>query len=512
MPSAHPWRRLRPAALVIASALGCAGATALAAAPPAPSASAATFASAAPAAPPGPRAGAALLVVPTQHDARDTPGPLDVVEASLEQRDVRMSLRITTAGTWRAADLVRTPGRALCVTLAYGRPEVPHARLCVALRGDHPVLSDATLAADGTVVATRLLASVLSRPRSTVLQASFLPVAAGLSVGPYGWWVDSTWTDPAACPVACGDRLPDAGAVDGTLGLVGFVPCFGAAARGGERGCENPALRLAIEPPPEHPDAILDPFCDNARNPTLALCEFGAPAADAAGTFALIGDSHASSMKTALEVVGLGRRWRGVSIVRAACPPTQAAKPILPTRARGRQCVRWNRRVLDWLAGRRDVHTVFLAAHATTEVGRAGDQSPTETRLAGYRDEIRALLRSVKRVVVLRDLPPSAPGHLSCVARAQQAGRAPGPACARPRREALEPDALAQAARALRSPRVTVVDLTSHVCDARRCFPVVGGALVHRDETHLTPAFSATLGPYILRAVDAGAGALRAAP
>ena len=102
---------------------------------------------------------------------------------------------------------------------------------------------------------------------------------------------------------------------------------------------------------------------------------------------------------------------------------------------------------------------------------------------------------------MLRDLPPSAPGHLRCVARAQRAGRSPGPACARRRGDALEPDALARAARAMRSPRVQVVDLTRHVCDVRRCLPVVGGALVHRDETHLTPAFSASLGPYVLRAL-----------
>ena len=31
---------------------------------------------------------------------------------------------------------------------------------------------------------------------------------------------------------------------------------------------------------------------------------------------------------------------------------------------------------------------------------------------------------------------------------------------------------------------------------------IVGGALVHRDETHVTPAFSATLGPFVLRALE----------
>ena len=76
---------------------------------------------------------------------------------------------------------------------------------------------------------------------------------------------------------------------------------------------------------------------------------------------------------------------------------------------------------------------------------------------------------------------------------------APGPACKRPRSEALQPDPLAAAARDMASPRVKLIDLTSRVCDVRFCYPVVGGALVHRDETHMTPAFAATLGPIIAR-------------
>ena len=40
------------------------------------------------------------------------------------------------------------------------------------------------------------------------------------------------------------------------------------------------------------------------------------------------------------------------------------------------------------------------------------------------------------------------------------------------------------------------------MCDARRCFPVVGGALVHKDEHHMTTVFARTLWPYLARRVD----------
>jgi SGNH domain (fused to AT3 domains) len=63
-------------------------------------------------------------------------------------------------------------------------------------------------------------------------------------------------------------------------------------------------------------------------------------------------------------------------------------------------------------------------------------------------------------------------------------------------------DPLAAAAGALRSPRVKLIDLADRFCDETRCFSVIGGALVHHDRTHMTTAFSATLGPFILRALD----------
>jgi hypothetical protein len=44
--------------------------------------------------------------------------------------------------------------------------------------------------------------------------------------------------------------------------------------------------------------------------------------------------------------------------------------------------------------------------------------------------------------------------------------------------------------------------LADRFCDETRCFSVIGGALVHHDRTHMTTAFSATLGPFILRALD----------
>ncbi|MGH2941945.1 MAG: SGNH hydrolase domain-containing protein, partial [Solirubrobacteraceae bacterium] len=80
-------------------------------------------------------------------------------------------------------------------------------------------------------------------------------------------------------------------------------------------------------------------------------------------------------------------------------------------------------------------------------------------------------------------------------------GQPAGAACTQRRTLAVGRDPLATAGLEIVSPQVRVIDLTPHFCDDRRCFAVVGGALVARDQNHMTPVFSATLGPYLLRAL-----------
>ena len=174
------------------------------------------------------------------------------------------------------------------------------------------------------------------------------------------------------------------------------------------RRCDNPDLRLALEPTLAHATAILEPYCDSQELVGLvSVCEFGAPREDMPRKVALIGDSHAASLKTALHVVTLAEHWRGVSMFRSGCPATLAPSPILQTRTLTRQCVRWNRQVLDWLGAHPEVDTVFLSAHAGARVAPRAGQSKRAAIELGYRAEIRALLKRVSRVVVIRDSPKS---------------------------------------------------------------------------------------------------------
>ncbi|WCB93571.1 O-antigen acetylase [Baekduia alba] len=121
----------------------------------------------------------------------------------------------------------------------------------------------------------------------------------------------------------------------------------------------------------------------------------------------------------------------------------------------------------------------------------------------GYANAWRALPAAVKHVLVLRDNPKMRTTTLGCVERALERHHDAGRACAQPRARAPERDPAAVAAAHLRRPGVRTIDLTRLLCDRRACFPVIGGALAYKDIHHFTAVFSATLGPYVTRRVDA---------
>jgi hypothetical protein len=231
------------------------------------------------------------------------------------------------------------------------------------------------------------------------------------------------------------------------------------------------------------------------------VCAFGAPADRAVATVALVGDSHAAHWRAALDVVAKEKRWRALTIMRGGCPLSTAVR-ALPEPARRMACAEWKRQVFGWFTRHPEVGTVFVSGlSGGTGVVPEPGRSEFATSVAGYRGAWDALPASVERIVAIRDTPKMREQRNRCVARAVERREPPAAACALARRRAFDPDPIVAAASGSPS-RVRLVDMTRYFCDRRRCFPVVGGILVAKDSTHLTAAFSATLGPYLLRVVD----------
>lgn len=278
-----------------------------------------------------------------------------------------------------------------------------------------------------------------------------------------------------------------------------FPRCFGAAARDPLHPCHNHRLDRAVVPTPSQalltPNAPCDPI-----EPVLNVCSFGVQGPRARATVALIGNSHAAHWRAALAVAAVALDWRGVSITRSSCPFMRATIDLAePLRA---QCLRWNAGIPDWLAAHPEVGTVFVSDQPTPPIVPRG-HSELAVQVGAYIAAWRALPRSVGHIVVIRDNPYTRGDVLACVEAAMARHEAAGPRCAVPRRLALKPDPAAIAARLLRSPRVRVIDMTNYFCGPRECEPVIGGALVYRDATHLTRTYATTLGPYLLRQIRA---------
>ena len=288
-------------------------------------------------------------------------------------------------------------------------------------------------------------------------------------------------------------------------------PCFGAASRDPLTHCADPSLRLTIFPAPA--DALLEPNAPcvpDGRTSLLYPCTFGvrrAATGAATGTLALVGDSHASHWRAAVDVIAARKGLPAVSITRSRCPFINATV-IMPRQERI-SCRRWNREVMAYLTSHREISTLFVSDRASARFVKARGKDNLETQVAGYISLWRSLPATIQNVVVIRDTPRGSAASTLCVQRALAARRPAGRRCSRPRAQALHTDPAVVAARRMNSARVHAIDLSDFFCGPRRCLPVVGGAFVYKDGDHISTVFARTLGPYLLRAYDA---ILRASP
>jgi hypothetical protein len=275
-------------------------------------------------------------------------------------------------------------------------------------------------------------------------------------------------------------------------------PCFGAAARDAERPCDNPALRFSVTPTPDDAERQPNSACAliGAKAPPDRVCSFGVAKSAARATVGLLGDSHAPAWRAAVDGLARAQRWRGLTVRRSSCPFSTALRHT--DRSSSDACFAWIRATQRFFGHHPEIHTVFVATSSAYDFVPGPDGDAHTAAVAGFRGALDALPPSVRQIVVLRDNPVATDDTLVCVAGAMARHRRADLRCALPRSQALLRDPAAEAATQLRSGRGRVVDLSRVFCDDARCFPVIGGALVYKDKSHLTATFSATLGPLLL--------------
>jgi SGNH domain (fused to AT3 domains) len=444
----------------------------------------------------------ASALPPAHFDRVDAGTSLDLYGARFGQTGKSdLSLVIRTHQPWQPADVLPSPARLLCLWLRSDASPAPQGRLCAAPEPKAKsgvILRYTALDEDGNRLGIRNLSTEVRRPRPTMLAASFSPALLRLAPGRYHWQVRSVVGSVE-------DRLPDTSEVTLDIAVstepAARLRCFGAASRDPLRRCVNSKLRTAIVPPPE--DAIFSqnsPCTPLTFDGMLGPCEFGVPAVSAKSTIALIGDSHASHWRAALEHVAQHKHWRGVSITRSGCPLMRATTKLEP--ARRAECLQWNDQVPKWFARHPKIHTAFVVSHFAGDVVVPDGDNERETKVTGFISAWNALPATVKHIIVIRDTPIVGFQANECVRKAKARHRNAGSVCAVKRSEALREDPSVVAARRMKSKRVAIIDMSRYLCSKKRCFPVIGGALVYKDDQHMTDVFATTLGPYLGRAVD----------
>jgi peptidoglycan/LPS O-acetylase OafA/YrhL len=275
--------------------------------------------------------------------------------------------------------------------------------------------------------------------------------------------------------------------------------CFGAAARDPLHPCVNRDLRLRVVPTPVSARNRANAPCTIIATRPMTVCEFGVTAKAAKTTVALVGDSHASHWRAALEPLARRHNWRGLSITRSGCPFSRTVKrlrsPLLG------KCIAWNRALPKWFRHHPEISTVFVVQDSGGKWLVPHGQNEWKAEVSGFAHAWQQLPRSVRHIVVIRDTPKDRPTTAACIERAMDRKRPAGEVCEVPRSAAIARDSQAVAARHASDRRIGAVDLTRIFCDRRWCYPVIGGALVHKDDHHLTVVFATTLAPYLERAL-----------
>ncbi|CAB4879117.1 unannotated protein [freshwater metagenome] len=287
--------------------------------------------------------------------------------------------------------------------------------------------------------------------------------------------------------------------------------CFGAGARDPLNRCATPVSVKKVVPSPGSAAGEKNAPC---RSPKLQgrvlTCSFGVARAKANRVILLVGDSHASMYRAALDVVALRRGWAGISITHTGCAFSRAEKTL----ARREQtiCRQWRDQTQAWIAAHPEVSVVFVAGIRGGDIIRQRGRGKYGTEVEGYRRMWRELPAHAADLVYLRDTPKASLSTLQCVEAALAAGTDPRSGCALPREKVLGPDAGVEAVRRAKDPHWKTVGVNDLLCDTTRCFTVIGGALVYKDGHHLTKVFAATLGPILDRRLGAIIRSWAAAP
>lgn len=124
----------------------------------------------------------------------------------------------------------------------------------------------------------------------------------------------------------------------------------------------------------------------------------------------------------------------------------------------------------------------------------------------GMRRSLLALTRANKKIIVVLDNPPLPFDPKSCVARPFRLSER-GDRCSFPREKFDSERAYVEYKLTVMEvvndfPNVKVIDLSTRLCDEKRCYLARDGKLLYLDEGHLNEDGSRYVAPYVIDAIE----------
>lgn len=254
----------------------------------------------------------------------------------------------------------------------------------------------------------------------------------------------------------------------------------------------------SVTPDPSAAGNDLVDCSQNLSRATVVSCTFGDTRSST--VVALVGDTHAAQWVPALAEVATRRGWQLVVYTKAACPyadvvAVQDERPYT-------SCQEWHLAVRDLLLGQGRPALVVTSNGPNPDLwqddrlisGRGANDAVAD----GLRRDYESLAQAGVPVVVLHDTPNPAEPVPACLA----VHPLDMTACAEPRADMLAGIGDEQVAAAAGLADVQVVDLNDAICPTLSCAPVIGEALVYRDDSHLTATYMRTLWPRLETALS----------
>jgi peptidoglycan/LPS O-acetylase OafA/YrhL len=233
---------------------------------------------------------------------------------------------------------------------------------------------------------------------------------------------------------------------------------------------------------------------ENVSVPDFKHCLYGP--SNSHYTVALIGDSHASALFSAVDFVAQAKNWDLLTLVKSGCQFVDFPLYNYLLQREYRECTTWKTQVINYLTAHPPNLVIISQEHYDLGLSVANNTASATAR--GLAQEI-AKLPTTTRVVIINDPPlPWTLDEPVCLSVYRQDYRH----CAFSR-TASDTDLGQREAAAAQASGAQILDLTDQICPGSGdCPPLINDLIVWRDNQHLTATFARSLGPILAQRLE----------